>query len=80
MSNLITKLEVVGKKWIEMHSHNCPVLLRDGDNKSVGACWYYLKNGVCPSHGVIYESEINIHENTKMGLFSKIHKLFKGKK
>lgn len=46
-------MELVGELWRKQNPNNCPVLLRDGDGKSVGACWYYLKDGVCPQHGRI---------------------------
>lgn len=54
MNNIFTKQEIVSKIWCDNHPNHCPILLRDGDNKSVGACWYYLHKGICPSHGKIY--------------------------
>jgi len=49
------QLEMVGEAWRKQNPHHCPVKLRDGDGKSVGACWYYLRDGICPTHGKIYE-------------------------
>lgn len=31
--------------------NNCSVIERTADGESVGPCWYYLKDGVCPRHG-----------------------------
>lgn len=53
-NTLSTTLEVVGEPWRKINSKHCPVKLRTGDGVSVGACWHYLINGVCPAHGRIY--------------------------
>lgn len=53
---LVVRREVVSEIWRKQNPRHCPVVLRDGDGKSVGACWYYLRDGVCPAHGQIYES------------------------
>ena len=49
-------LEIFSEQWRKMQPHHCPVVLRTGDGKSVGACWHYLRDGVCPDHGQIYLS------------------------
>ena len=65
MGRLVTTMEVLSEKWRSDNPHHCPVVLRDGDGKSVGACWHYLKNGACPTHGTIYlDSE---KEGTPLG-------------
>ena len=51
---LVTKDEVMRGQWRHMNPRNCPVIERTGDGDSVGACWFYLKDGVCPRHGRIY--------------------------
>lgn len=30
---------------------SCPIRERTGDGVSVGRCWSYCKDGVCPRHG-----------------------------
>ena len=55
LQRLVVLREVVSETWRKANPRHCPVVLRDGDGKSVGACWYYLRDGVCPSHGQIYE-------------------------
>ncbi len=55
MHRLIALSDVVSEKWRAMNPRHCPVVLRDGDGKSVGACWHYLIDGECPAHGKIYE-------------------------
>lgn len=57
MKTLVSKREVMSKEWRIIFPKNCPVVLRDGENKRVGACWYYLWGGECLSHGKIYENE-----------------------
>jgi len=47
-------MEFVGELWRKQNPNHCPVRLRDGDGKSVGACNYYLREGVCPQHGRIH--------------------------
>ncbi len=53
----MSKREFVGEAWIKFNPRHCPIRLRDGDGKSVGACTHYLKDGVCPQHGRIYSEE-----------------------
>jgi len=31
--------------------NNCPIIERTGDGQSVGRCWFYCEQGVCPRHG-----------------------------
>lgn len=45
------------KEFEKMNPHHCPVRLRAGDGVSVGPCWYYLKDGVCPVHGLVKEAK-----------------------
>ena len=52
---LVVRQEVVSEIWRKQNPRHCPVVLRDGDGKSAGACWYYLRDGVYPVHGQIYE-------------------------
>jgi len=52
---LVVLREVVSETWRKANPRHCPVVIRDGDGKSVGACWHYLRDGACPSHGQIYE-------------------------
>jgi hypothetical protein len=47
-------VDVVGEKWRILNPNHCPIVLRDGDGKSAGACYYHLNNGICPQHGKIY--------------------------
>lgn len=57
LPRLVVRLEVVSDTWREANPRHCPVVLRDGDGRSVGACWHYLGPdgaGDCPSHGQIY--------------------------
>ena len=65
MAKIITTLEMVGEYWREFHPNHCPVKLRDGDGKSVGACWYYLRDGRCETHGSIYEPKEEAQEHGK---------------
>lgn len=54
---LVGRLEVMSETWRKQNPRHCPVVLRDGDGRSVGACWHYLgPDGTsdCPSHGRIY--------------------------
>lgn len=55
--HLYTKREVCGSEWRKENPRHCPVVLRDGEDKSVGACWHYLRSGFCPVHGQIYEAD-----------------------
>lgn len=55
LQRLVVLREVVSETWRKANPRHCPVVLRDGDGKSAGACWHYLRDGVCPSHGQIYE-------------------------
>jgi hypothetical protein len=55
VQRVVVLREVVSETWRTANPRNCPVVLRDGDGKSVGACWHYLRSGACPSHGQIYE-------------------------
>ncbi len=55
LDSLVVLGEVVSETWRTANPRHCPVVLRDGDGKSVGACWHYLRDGVCPSHGQIYQ-------------------------
>lgn len=64
-AQLVTLREVVSETWRTANPRHCPVVLRDGDNKSVGACWYYLHDGACPAHGKIYEHNTLIAETEK---------------
>lgn len=34
-----------------MDTQNCPILERTGDGRTVGRCWFYCPDGVCPRHG-----------------------------
>jgi hypothetical protein len=52
---VVVQREVVSETWRASNPRNCPVVLRDGDGKSVGACWHFLRDGACPAHGQIYE-------------------------
>jgi len=54
---LVTTHEVVGETWRSLHPRHCPVRLRDGDGKSVGACHHYLHDNTCPDHGIIYQED-----------------------
>ena len=56
-SVLVTKYEVMSPLWREMNPRNCPIHERTGDGIRVGACWFGLKQGVCPRHGQIYEKK-----------------------
>jgi ferredoxin-thioredoxin reductase catalytic subunit len=56
VQRVVTTSEVVSETWRTSNPRNCPVVLRDGDGKSVGACWCYLRDGACPCHGQIYEN------------------------
>jgi len=47
-------MDVVCPIWRKLNPNHCPIVLRDGDGKSAGACNYYLKDGICPQHGRIY--------------------------
>ena len=46
--------DCVSLAWRVSNPNHCPKRLRDGDGHSVGACHYYLRNGICPQHGLIY--------------------------
>lgn len=36
------------------HPNNCAVIERTADGVNVGACWFYLTDGItCPRHGVV---------------------------
>lgn len=50
-----SKGEVLSEIWRKANPRHCPVVLRDGEGKSVGACLHYLREGVCPTHGKIYD-------------------------
>ena len=40
----------------KLNPNNCAVIERTGDGKSVGTCWFYLKDGTtCPRHGKVKE-------------------------
>lgn len=54
---LVTQREIASERWRKNNLRYCPVVLRDGDGKSAGACWHYLRGGVCPDHGRIYEEK-----------------------
>jgi hypothetical protein len=54
---VVVRREVVSETWRASNPRNCPVVLRDGDGKSVGACWHFLRDGACPAHGQIYEQD-----------------------
>jgi hypothetical protein len=58
MKTIVTKHDVLDEKWRTMNPRHCPVRLIAGDGVSVGACWHYLVEGVCPSHGRIYREAI----------------------
>ena len=49
--------ELMSEIWQINHPRNCPVKLRDGDGKSVGTCWHFLRNERCPVHGKIVREE-----------------------
>ena len=55
VQRVVVRREIVSETWRTANPRHCPVLLRDGNGKSVGACWHYLRDGACPSHGQIYE-------------------------
>jgi hypothetical protein len=31
--------------------NNCNVMEKTADGVSVGRCWFYLRDGICPRHG-----------------------------
>jgi hypothetical protein len=62
---LFVRREVVSETWRTANPRHCPVVLRDGDGKSVGACWHYLRDGACPSHGQIYEHNARLEAERK---------------
>jgi hypothetical protein len=35
----------------EYFKNNCPINEQTGDGTTVGRCWFFLKDGVCPRHG-----------------------------
>jgi hypothetical protein len=78
MNKPVTNLEVVLQEWREQWPINCPVKLKDGNGRSVGACWHGLKNGVCPSHGKIYESKVEEMDFAKNKFFAKLIERCKG--
>ncbi len=49
----LPKLEI-SRNYPSYLSDNCAVIERTADGKSVGACGFYLKDGVtCPHHGIV---------------------------
>ncbi len=38
------------------HLHNCPIRERTADGRSVGRCWFYCPDDVCPRHGDVSEA------------------------
>ena len=38
-------------KYLVTCPNNCAVRQRGGDGNSLGRCWYYAENDVCPCHG-----------------------------
>lgn len=79
MKKLITTEEVSGQAWRDFSPNNCPIILKDGDGKSAGACWHYLHDGKCPSHGQIYETEAVIEltwtDKIKKWILGKCYKI-----
>jgi hypothetical protein len=50
---VVCSLPMASIEWQEQWPHNCPVIEHTADNISVGICWFYLKDNVCPRHGFI---------------------------
>lgn len=46
--------DVLSEVWRRANPNHCPVVLRTGDGDNAGACWHFLREGVCPDHGRIY--------------------------
>lgn len=36
---------------VEMFPNNCPLIEKTADGVEVGACWFGMKNDICPRHG-----------------------------
>lgn len=49
----VCSLPMASIEWQKQWPHNCPVIEHTADNISVGICWFYLKDNVCPRHGLI---------------------------
>jgi hypothetical protein len=45
------------------NDRNCPVRERTADGVSVGRCWYFCPEGVCPRHGDV-SKEIATYQAT----------------
>lgn len=67
----------INQNFQALSPNNCAIILIDGDGKSVGPCCYFIKNGVCPSHGQIFE-DYN-YEPVRKKFFRKIFDFLKNK-
>ena len=39
----------------KVERNNCPIIEETGDGVSVGRCWFYCWDGICPRHGDVSE-------------------------
>lgn len=39
-----------------MFLNNCPIRERTADRRSVGRCWFFCKDSICPRHGDVTEA------------------------
>jgi len=46
--------------------NNCPILERTGDDRPVGRCCFYLKDGVCERHGDVSLYQKRYRETGKL--------------
>ena len=44
-------LEFVSEEQQVASPNNCAIRERTAEGVSVGRCWFYLKDGICPRHG-----------------------------
>jgi hypothetical protein len=46
--------------------NNCPIRERTGDGVSVGRCWCYCPDDVCPRHGDVSEALKRYRETNQL--------------
>tara|TARA_Y100000817_G_scaffold260550_1_gene214761 strand:+ start:1827 stop:2054 length:228 start_codon:yes stop_codon:yes gene_type:complete len=49
-----------------MDVRNCPVNERTAEGKSVGRCWFYCPEGICPRHGDVSSAIAKFKETGKL--------------
>lgn len=45
---------------------NCAIRERTGDGRSVGRCWFHVKDGKCPRHGDVTAVQAHFAETGKL--------------